>query len=709
MAIISRLGVVLGLDSGEFNAGLGQAKSGLNSFSIDSGIAKAGIAALGTALVAASYQAITFADGINDIAKANDMAVGKVLEFSQALSTNGGKAENASKLLSAFTNKIDEAATGSQKTRDKFKELGISLNDLGKLSETDLLRKTIDGLAKIEDPIKRNAMAFDVLGRGVRGVDIKGLNEELQRINGTMDGSDEKFAKIGDALDRLDRLSIKLKTDFANNIAEPVSVTSQILEKFYDQMKVGNDILDEQSKKLEKYGVSFKNIFLGGVMQTLRLGQVLNGIKNNQKDDGTGKYTPQTDTTNYKPDFNVSNSPRRATPLSDEDIKRATAAEKISQAMRQQTLEYKRQIEFVGKIETFASKVALEFKEGGKYAGQQNTELGKRLLAEAKSLDTAKLRYAGEEAIRKVLEEHSKLRDKADEDGKRALAAVIERRQAEKEAFDLATQDVQIAAERLDYEKQLAGLSDTQREKALEFFDLSRKMKRMAEQEIGLDVGQLEKRQQAEQERITSSEENKRAQKTFQAGWDRAYNNFVERAKDSAAIGASAFNNMASNMTSALDTFVETGKISFSSLISSMIKDLLKMQLQAQASGFFSQLVSSAFGAFGASKGTSGSLGKTDLMGSGIGFAAEGGYIDKPTIVGERGMELFIPKSPGTVIPNNALASMMGSQPQVVYNGTVVQNMSAIDTQSATQFLARNKQAVWASNMSAQRSLPMSR
>jgi hypothetical protein len=51
----------------------------------------------------------------------------------------------------------------------------------------------------------------------------------------------------------------------------------------------------------------------------------------------------------------------------------------------------------------------------------------------------------------------------------------------------------------------------------------------------------------------------------------------------------------------------------------------------------------------------------------------------------------------------------MGSQPQTVYNGTVVQNMSAIDTQSAVQFLAQNKQAVWSANQSAQRSLPMSR
>jgi hypothetical protein len=35
--------------------------------------------------------------------------------------------------------------------------------------------------------------------------------------------------------------------------------------------------------------------------------------------------------------------------------------------------------------------------------------------------------------------------------------------------------------------------------------------------------------------------------------------------------------------------------------------------------------------------------------------------------------------------------------------------MSAIDTQSAMQFLAKNKEGVWAANQSASRSMPASR
>jgi len=50
----------------------------------------------------------------------------------------------------------------------------------------------------------------------------------------------------------------------------------------------------------------------------------------------------------------------------------------------------------------------------------------------------------------------------------------------------------------------------------------------------------------------------------------------------------------------------------------------------------------------------------------------------------------------------------MGGQ-TINYNGPIIQNMNAIDTQSGLQFLAKNKQGVFAAYQSANRSIPMSR
>jgi phage-related minor tail protein len=155
-------------------------------------------------------------------------------------------------------------------------------------------------------------------------------------------------------------------------------------------------------------------------------------------------------------------------------------------------------------------------------------------------------------------------------------------------------------------------------------------------------------------------------------------------------------------MDRALSNFVQTGKFNFKELAGSIIQDLIRIQLRMQ----MMQL-------FGYGKGFLGNLfsgGQGDIS-QGISFqgAADGGYINSPTIVGEVGPELFIPRTAGTVVPNQQLSNVMGNQPQVIYNGPYIANMQAIDTQSASQFLAANKQAVWAANQSASRSLPSSR
>jgi phage-related minor tail protein len=182
---------------------------------------------------------------------------------------------------------------------------------------------------------------------------------------------------------------------------------------------------------------------------------------------------------------------------------------------------------------------------------------------------------------------------------------------------------------------------------------------------------------------------------------------YFRNAKTEMETGMQAFDSVMGNMNAALDNFVRTGKLSFKDLARSIIQDLISINLKAQATAIFKGI------GFGFSGGGVDNLfkGSANYSGGFGGYAAEGGDISANTtyMVGERGPELFVPKSNGTVIPNNMLGSMSSNQPSVTYNGPYIANMSAIDTQSATQFLAKNKSAVWAANQTAQRSLPQSR
>ena len=190
----------------------------------------------------------------------------------------------------------------------------------------------------------------------------------------------------------------------------------------------------------------------------------------------------------------------------------------------------------------------------------------------------------------------------------------------------------------------------------------------------------------------------------FSDGWNKAFAKYAEDATNYGKMGADAFASVVGSMESAIDNFVKTGKLGFADFTKSVIQNLLAIELKMQASKLLKAGLSGLSGLFG---GGGGSLIAAGDMYPGF---ASGGDVTGgvPVLVGERGPEIIIPKNSGTVIPNNQLSSSLGGQ-QVVYNGPYIASMSAIDTQSAVQFLANNKLGVWAANQSASRSMPTSR
>tara|TARA_B110000503_G_scaffold27973_1_gene44726 strand:- start:3589 stop:6042 length:2454 start_codon:yes stop_codon:yes gene_type:complete len=192
-------------------------------------------------------------------------------------------------------------------------------------------------------------------------------------------------------------------------------------------------------------------------------------------------------------------------------------------------------------------------------------------------------------------------------------------------------------------------------------------------------------------DRLTKLAEEKRANADFNIG-------LQQQIKDTGEV----FNSVWGEMSAALDKFVDGGKIKFADLTLSIIRNLIKISAKQNALKLWDlgkKFFRSDFGGIDGAGDTSG----------GFDTFADGGSppVGKASLVGERGPELFVPRTAGTIIPNNALSGM--GQPQNVFNGPYIANMNAIDTQSATQFLVQNKQTIWAANASASRSMPAGR
>jgi hypothetical protein len=122
-----------------------------------------------------------------------------------------------------------------------------------------------------------------------------------------------------------------------------------------------------------------------------------------------------------------------------------------------------------------------------------------------------------------------------------------------------------------------------------------------------------------------------------------------------------------------------------------MIADFARVQAQKLLAGLFGGGTGGSF---------FGSIGKI------FGFA-NGGMppVGVPSLVGERGPELFVPQSAGRIIPNNKL-DMSGGGGQVV-NTAVTYNIQAVDASSFRSLIARDPEFIHNVSEQGRRSMPI--
>ena len=190
-------------------AGLNGITPKLNALSAKFSSFAASLAALGFG--AAIANAISFADSIQDISDATGIGIDNVLGFSNAVALNGGTADGAQKAILRLAATIDEAASGSKSAQMAFINVGVSLRDLERLSEQDILAKTIEGLSKIQDSSKRVALAQQLLGKEFRGVNLAGVAAGYASATAEAAKYQESIQKSAELQNKLDQAFQKLQ------------------------------------------------------------------------------------------------------------------------------------------------------------------------------------------------------------------------------------------------------------------------------------------------------------------------------------------------------------------------------------------------------------------------------------------------------------------------------------------------------------------
>jgi phage-related minor tail protein len=163
--------------------------------------------------------------------------------------------------------------------------------------------------------------------------------------------------------------------------------------------------------------------------------------------------------------------------------------------------------------------------------------------------------------------------------------------------------------------------------------------------------------------------------------------------QESAQRTQQVFDSVFGNLTSAIDNFVKTGKLNMKDLARSVIQDLIAIQMKAAALRF----LNFAFSSFGGGGPTP----YQPAAVTGMPGYADGGspQVGRPSIVGERGPEIFVPRTAGTIIPNHALGNM-GSTTNVTNN-----YINAIDAKSFENRLLESSNTIWAGYQYANKQL----
>ncbi len=162
--------------------------------------------------------------------------------------------------------------------------------------------------------------------------------------------------------------------------------------------------------------------------------------------------------------------------------------------------------------------------------------------------------------------------------------------------------------------------------------------------------------------------------------------------QESAQRTQQVFDTVFGSLSSAIDNFVKTGKLNMKDLARSVIADLIAIQMKAAALRF----LNFAFSSFGG-----GATPYQPAAVMGMPAYANGGEptVNRPSIVGENGPEIFVPKTAGTIIPNNQISNMGSTTNVTNYN------INAIDVKSFEERLLGSSNTIWAANQYANKNL----
>jgi ribosomal protein L12E/L44/L45/RPP1/RPP2 len=238
MANIARLGVVLGLNTADFQAGIKTAMQGVDK--LVNALPKIGLAAAaaGAGLAVLIKKGIDELDKLDEVSQKIGVTVESLSSLGKVAKIEGMSIDELAGSLVKLTRTISEANTGSEAAAQTFKSMGLDPSTF-KNSE-DALLQISDKFSQYRDGLNKTALAVELFGKAGAGM-IPFLNQGsglITQIRGELDSfgnaSTKAAFEAAEFNDRMTKMNIVVSTIFQKFVSELLPVLNNFTQALYD-------------------------------------------------------------------------------------------------------------------------------------------------------------------------------------------------------------------------------------------------------------------------------------------------------------------------------------------------------------------------------------------------------------------------------------------------------------------------------------------
>jgi len=252
MANIARLGVVLGLNTADFQAGIKTAMQGVDK--LVNALPKIGLAAAaaGAGLAVLIKKGIDELDKLDEVSQKIGVTVESLSSLGKVAKIEGMSIDELAGSLVKLTRTISEANTGSEAAAQTFKSMGLDPSTF-KNSE-DALLQISDKFSQYRDGLNKTALAVELFGKAGAGM-IPFLNQGsdvIKQIRNDLDSfgnaSTKAAVEAAEFNDRMAKMGIVVSTLFQKFVSELLPTLNNFTQGLFDTFTYSDMVRNEINK-----------------------------------------------------------------------------------------------------------------------------------------------------------------------------------------------------------------------------------------------------------------------------------------------------------------------------------------------------------------------------------------------------------------------------------------------------------------------------